>query len=146
MGICYAAMPSTEFVYNHTPGKLKEFIEKLQTIAAPQKMMTEFPKSIGFSSSHGRGFPAVLKQAGLLDASGQPTEAYKKGLRGGSAGRPLVGKAIAQGYQTLFNVCHDADIRWAIRGRYQREHSAVRRCHQRRGCVRCLFRRHGEAP
>lgn len=104
-------MTSTEFVYNHSPGKLQEFVEKLQTIAAPPRMTTDFPKSIGFPSSHARGFPAVLKFARLLESSGAPTEAYKRGLRGGPGGRALVGKAIMQGYKALFDVYPDANKR-----------------------------------
>ncbi|MEU0090056.1 DUF5343 domain-containing protein [Kribbella sp. NPDC006257] len=101
-------MASIQFVFNYTPGKLEEFITKLQSVGAPDKITTDYPKSIGFGSSHARSFPAVLKYAGLLESSGQPTEAYKKGLRGGSAGRTLVGTAIAQAYKPLFDVYPDA--------------------------------------
>lgn len=101
-------MASIEFTYNRTPGKLEEFITKLQSVGAPVKITSEYPKSIGFGSSHARGFPAVLKYGGLLDPSGQPTDAYKKGLRGGTAGRATVGKAIEESYKPLFDVYPDA--------------------------------------
>jgi hypothetical protein len=97
-------MASNTFVYNYSLGKLEEFIKKLQSVGAPNKVTTDYPKSIGFGSSHARGFPAVLKYAGFLDTSGQPTEAYKKGLRGGAAGRAIVGEAIAKGYKPFFDV------------------------------------------
>ncbi|WP_127782530.1 DUF5343 domain-containing protein [Rhodococcus sp. X156] len=102
-------MPSIEFVFNYSPGKLEEFIKKLQSVGTPEKMTTDFPKSIGFGSSHARSFPTVLKYAGLLDSSGQPNDAYKKGLRGGQPGRRLVGKAIAKAYKPLFDVYPQAD-------------------------------------
>lgn len=103
-----AFMASIQFVSNYSPGKLEEFIKKLQSVGAPDKITTDYPKSIGFGSSHARSFPTVLKYAGLLDPSGQPTEAYKKGLRGGTAGRTLVGTAIAKAYKPLFDVYPDA--------------------------------------
>lgn len=102
-------MTSTRFVFTYSPGKLGEFIEKLQSVGAPAKVTTEYPKSIGFGSSHARSFPAVLKYAGLLDSSGRPTEIYKKGLRGGASGRALVGKAIVQAYKPLFDVYDRAE-------------------------------------
>lgn len=61
------------------------------------------------SARRTRGFPAVLKYAGLLDSSGQPNDAYKKGLRGGQPGRSLVGTAIARAYKPLFDVYPQAN-------------------------------------
>lgn len=103
-------MPLTQFIFNYSPGKLEEFIKKLQSVSAPDRMTTDFPKTVGFGSSHARSFPAVLKYAGLLDSSGQPNDAYKKGLRGGQPGRRLVGRAIAQAYKPLFDVYPQANI------------------------------------
>ncbi|MEV1111004.1 MULTISPECIES: DUF5343 domain-containing protein [unclassified Micromonospora] len=101
-------MTSIQFVFSHSPGKLEEFIKKLQSVGSPSKITTDYPKSIGFGSSHARSFPSILKYAGLLDSSGQPTEVYKKGLRGGPAGRTLVGNAISQAYRPLFDIYSDA--------------------------------------
>ncbi|MCB2177201.1 MAG: DUF5343 domain-containing protein [Actinomycetales bacterium] len=97
-------MASIPFVYNRTPGKLEEFIMKLQSVGAPEKMTTDYPKQLGFGSSHARGFPSVLRYAGLIDAAGVPLDPYKKGLRGGKAGRALVGAAIKQAYKPMFDV------------------------------------------
>lgn len=102
------AMASNQFVLNYSTGKLEEFIKKLQSVGVPDKITTDYPKSIGFGSSHARSFPAVLKYAGLLDSSGQPTDAYKKGLRGGVPGRKLVGAAIMQAYKQFFDIYPDA--------------------------------------
>ncbi|WP_147397477.1 DUF5343 domain-containing protein [Amycolatopsis panacis] len=102
-------MASIQFTFSYSPGKLEEFIKKLQTVGAPEKISSEYPKSIGFGSSHARSFPAALKYAGLLDSSGQPTEVYKKGLRGGSQGRVLVSKAIMQAYKPMFDTYPDAN-------------------------------------
>jgi len=90
------------------PGQARRVHQKAPVSRRADKITTDYPKSIGFGSSHARGFPAVLKYAGLLDSSGQPTEAYKKGLRGGTAGRALVGTAIAEAYKPLFDIYPDA--------------------------------------
>lgn len=102
-------MAATQFVFNYTPGKLEEFLKKLQNVGLPDKMGTDYPKSIGFGSSHARSFPQVLKYAGLLDSSGAPNDAYKKGLRGGAGGRKIVGAAIAAGYKPFFDVYANAN-------------------------------------
>ncbi|MGY6656073.1 DUF5343 domain-containing protein [Amycolatopsis sp. TRM77291] len=102
-------MTSIRFIYSHAPGKLEEFIQKLQSVGTPEKITSEYPKSIGFGASHARGFPGILKYAGLLDSSGQPTEIYKKGIRGGQQGRALVGDAIQQAYKPLFEIYPNAD-------------------------------------
>lgn len=102
-------MAATQFVFNYTPGKLEEFLKKLQNVGLPDKMGTDYPKTIGFGSSHARSFPQVLKYAGLLDSSGAPNDAYKKGLRGGASGRKIVGAAIAAGYKPFFDVYANAN-------------------------------------
>lgn len=102
-------MATHQFVFNYSTGKLEEFINKLQNVGTPEKITTDYPKSIGFGSSHARGFPSVLRYIGLLDSSGKPTDAYKKGLRGGAPGKKVVGEAIAKAYKPLFDVYPDAN-------------------------------------
>jgi hypothetical protein len=102
-------MATIRFAFSYSPGRLEEFLKKLQSVGAPEKVTTDYPKSIGFGASHARAFPAILKYAGLLDSSGHPTEVYKKGLRGGPSGRALVGKAISQAYRPFFDVYSNAD-------------------------------------
>lgn len=102
-------MAATHFVYNYSPGKLEEFVKKLQNVGVPDKVDTGYPKSIGFGSSHARTFPQVLKYAGLLDPSGAPNDVYKKGLRGGAGGRKMVGAAIRAGYKPFFDVYANAN-------------------------------------
>jgi hypothetical protein len=104
-------MAPTQFLFSHSPGKLEEFLTKLQSIGVPSKMSTDYPKSIGFGSSHARSFPAAMKYIGLLDSSGAATDKYTKGLRGGQQGRALVAEGIRSGYPTLFATYHDANTR-----------------------------------
>lgn len=104
----HALMAPVAFVYSRTTGKLEEFLAKLQSVGAPEKVTTAYPAQIGFGAAHARNFPNVLRYAGLIDASGVPTDAYKKGLRGGKPGRALVGAAIKQAYKPMFDVYPDA--------------------------------------
>lgn len=105
----HARMASIHFVFSRTPGKFEEFLTKLQSVGAPEKITTVYPAQLGFGSSHARSFPTVLRYAGLIDGAGVPTEAYKKGLRGGKNGRALVGAAIKQAYKPMFDMYPDAD-------------------------------------
>jgi hypothetical protein len=52
--------------------------------------------------------PLVLKDVGLLDSSGAPTDVYKRDLRGGHPGRAVVGAAIQQADKPMFTVYPDA--------------------------------------
>ena len=99
------------FSYTPTPGKLQEFLQKLQSMSAPQKLDQKYLSSVGFGSSNSRPFIPILKKVGLLDASGAPTDAYTKGLRGGEQGKALVAAGIRAGYDPLFQVFSDANLR-----------------------------------
>jgi len=49
-----------------------------------------------------------MKHIDLLDRGGAPTDRYRRGLRGGDAGRRLVGEGIREGYKSLFDTYPDA--------------------------------------
>ncbi|UIJ33620.1 DUF5343 domain-containing protein [Allobranchiibius sp. GilTou73] len=99
----------TTYPFTRSTGKFPSFVEKLCSVGTPSKVDHKFVASMGFKSSHDRAFPSVLKKAGLLDNSGVPTDAYKKGLRGGEAGKSIVAEAIRNGYAELFEVYPDAN-------------------------------------
>jgi hypothetical protein len=101
----------TSFPYTPTPGKLEEFLEKLQGMGVPQKIDQQYLGSIGFKSSHNRPFIPLMKKVGLLDSSGKPTDLYTRGLRGGEVGRALIAEGIRAGYDDVFRTYGDAQDR-----------------------------------
>lgn len=101
----------SSFPYTPTPGKLEEFLKKLQTIGVPTKIDQKYLGAVGFGSSNGRPFIPIMKKINLLDGSGKPTDHYTKGLRGGEAGKRLVAAGIRDGYAALFAIFDDAPSR-----------------------------------
>lgn len=99
------------FPYTPTPGKLEEFLQKLQSIAVPPKIDQKYLGSVGFGSSHSRPFIPIMKKVGLLGQGGVPSDIYTKGLRGGDAGRALVADGLRAGYSNVFEVFDDAHDR-----------------------------------
>src|SRR4051812_13042104 len=71
------------FPYTPTPGKLEDFLKKLQGMGVPGKIDYQYLGAVGFASSNCRPFIPIMKKVGLLDGAGKPTELYTKGLRGG---------------------------------------------------------------
>lgn len=94
-----------------TPSALSTFLEKLKGVGVPEKIDRTYLKQLGYSSSNHVAFIPIMKAIDLLDASGKPTERYKRGLRGGDAGRPLVADGIRSGYGALFAMYPDANAR-----------------------------------
>ncbi|MFJ4343407.1 DUF5343 domain-containing protein [Streptomyces sp. NPDC088915] len=99
------------FPYTPTPGKLEEFLEKLQGMGVPTRIDKQYLSSVGFASSNSRPFIPLMKKIGLLDRSGKPTELYTKGLRGGESGRALLAAGIRSGYGNVFQIYSDAHNR-----------------------------------
>lgn len=99
------------FPYTPTPGKLEEFLRKLQGVGVPTKIDQRYLGSVGFGSSNSRPFIPTMKKVGMLDASSKPTEMYTKGLRGGPQGRALVAAGIRAGYDNVFTMFGDAHAR-----------------------------------
>lgn len=108
--MCHMAS-DTSFPYTPTPGKLEEFLKKLQSVGVPPKIDQKYLGAVGFTSSSSRPFIPVMKKAQLIDPSGKPTDFYTRGLRGGEAGRTLVATGIRAGYENLFQVYSDAPDR-----------------------------------
>jgi hypothetical protein len=100
-----------KFPYTIAPGPLSELLEKLKNIGVPDKIDQTYLAQIGFSSSNHRPFIPIMKHVGLLDGSGVPTDIYRRGLRGGEAGKKLVANGIREGYRDLFATYPDAATR-----------------------------------
>lgn len=101
----------SQYPYTLAPGPLGEFLEKLKNVGVPDKIDYAYLSQIGYSSSNHRSFIAIMKHIELLDGGGVPTDRYRKGLRGGEAGKAIVADGIRGGYKELFNTYPDAATR-----------------------------------
>jgi hypothetical protein len=100
-----------EFAYTTVPGKIKPLLEKIRGVGVPAKVTVQWLKTIGFTSSNDSTLIGVLKQAGLIDASGIPTPAST--LFRGAKHKSVLGDAIRKGYADLYAVYPDAHARTA---------------------------------
>lgn len=98
-----------DYPYCTVPGKLSEFLGKIQTLGVPDKVTTKWLPTIGFGSKNDRSIIPILKYVGLLSSDGVPTGVWT-GFRGAQGGRAL-GKAIASAYSELFKTYPDAPNR-----------------------------------
>lgn len=85
---------TSAFPYTLTPSAFAKFLDKLKDVGVPEKIDRTYLSQIGFASANHRPFIPIMKHVDLLDASGKPTERYRKGLRGGDAGMSLVAEGI----------------------------------------------------
>jgi len=102
---------TSAFPYTLTPSAFAKFLDKLKDVGVPEKIDRTYLSQIGFASANHRPFIPIMKHVDLLDASGKPTERYRKGLRGGDAGMSLVAEGIRKGYKSLFDTYPDANAR-----------------------------------
>lgn len=106
----YAASVADSFPYTVASSALIEFLTKHRTMGVPDKVDQAYLKKVGYGSSNHRSFIPIMKFVDLLDGNGVPTDRYRKGLRGGDAGRRLIAEGIKQGYSSLFATYPDANI------------------------------------
>ena len=98
-----------DYPYCTVPGKLSEFLAKIQSIGIPEKVTTRWLPTIGFGSTNDRSIITVLKFIGLVDGNGVPTQLWSE-FRGQSGGRALE-KAVKNAYSELFRTYPDAQNR-----------------------------------
>lgn len=98
-----------DYPYCTVPGKLSEFLGKIQGLGVPEKVTTKWLPTIGFGSKNDRSIIPILKYVGLVSSEGTPTEAWK-GFRGAESGRAL-GRAVTSAYPELFRTYPDAPVR-----------------------------------
>ncbi|WP_421910381.1 DUF5343 domain-containing protein [Marinobacter sp.] len=98
-----------DYPYTTVPGKLSEFLGKIQQLGIPEKVNTRWLPTVGFASKNDRSLIPVLKYISLISESGEPTEVWKE-FRGAGGGRAL-GRAVQAAYRELFATYPDANVR-----------------------------------
>ena len=98
-----------DYPYTTVPGKLSEFLGKIQQLGIPEKVNTKWLPTVGFASKNDRSLIPVLKYISLVSESNEPTEVWKE-FRGAGGGRAL-GRAVQTAYRELFVTYPDANVR-----------------------------------
>ena len=98
-----------DYPYCTVPGKLSEFLRKIQELGVPNKATTRWLPTIGFTAKNDRSIIPILKFVGLVSSEGKPSQVWTD-FRGTTSGRAL-GKAVTSAYSELFETYPDAPIR-----------------------------------
>ena len=98
-----------DYPYCTVPGKLSEFLGKIQELGIPKKVTTKWLPTIGFTTKNDRSIIPILKFVGLVSSEGKPSKVWTD-FRGAASGGAL-GKAVTSAYSELFETYPDAQIR-----------------------------------
>jgi hypothetical protein len=104
------------FPYTSNAGRLKEFLQEIQSVGVPPKVTVKYLESLGYNSKNDRNFIGILKAVAFLDANGVPTETWKR-FRNTSQASAVMAAALRKAYSGLFQQFPDA---------YRRDNEALR--------------------
>ena len=99
----------TDYPYIKTPGKLKEFLQKIPAMGVPKSVSTRWLPKVGFKSANHRPIIRIMDFLGFIN-SNKPTERWRSYLVTKNARRVLA-EGIAEGYGELFDAYPDAELR-----------------------------------
>ena len=94
-----------KYPYTTVPNNLRKLLQKLPSLGSPPKATQKWLESIGFTGGNNRSLLPVLRQIGVINASGEPTE-YWTALRSGD--RVTFADAVRKAYRELFVTYTDA--------------------------------------
>lgn len=91
--------------YTPVPASLKRILERVPHIGTPTKADAKWLAGLGFSGGNNQMNLALLRQVGIINSQGVPTDLYKA-LRAGD--RAKFGAGIKKHYSALFSTYPDA--------------------------------------
>lgn len=83
--------------------KIPTYFDAILTAKAPEKFTIKFLENLGFTSSNDRLFINVLKNLGLLDEMGVPTNKYYE-FMDQSKSKKIIAEGIRDAYADLFQL------------------------------------------
>jgi hypothetical protein len=104
------------YPYTSNPARAKDFFQKIQDLGVPQKVTFKYLESLGYKGKNDRAILTVLRGLGFVDASGTPTDTWKK-FRNKGIARAVMASALRENYSALFTTYPDA---------YRRDNEALR--------------------
>lgn len=99
--------PRHGLAYVISNNRIPDLFDKLRAAAVPDRLTAEFLRKLGFTSSNDRAFPGLLRKLGFVDASGVPTERYRK-FKNRDHSAVALGEGMREAYQPVFAANEDA--------------------------------------
>jgi len=97
----------SEFPYTPLTGKIEKYFDKIQEVAVPDKVNSNWLKSVGFKSGNDTYVLRIWKFIEFIDSSGVPTDFWRE-YKNPKEAKKVLAKAIMQGYKELFATYPDA--------------------------------------
>lgn len=94
-----------EFPYTSVPGNLRRLLAKFPNMGTPPKATQVWLAGVGFSGGNNKRSLAVMRQVGIISASGEPTSLWAA-IRTGD--KPKVAAGLRSHYSGLFSTYPDA--------------------------------------
>ncbi len=95
------------YAYILTPDALGDFIDGIPTRGVPRKLTTAYLPTVGFKSTNHRQILAVLRFIGFIDATGVPTDPYRR-FRNKAQSGAVMAHALREAYGDLYKTYPDA--------------------------------------
>jgi hypothetical protein len=96
---------TTEFPYSPVPNNLRKLLAKFPDMGTPPKATQAWLAGVGFSGGNNNRNLAVMRQVGIISASGEPSELWAA-VRGKDKAKFAAG--LRRHYSGLFNTYPDA--------------------------------------
>lgn len=97
----------SEIPYTPLTRKIRKYFDKIQEVSIPEKIDSNWLKTLGFKSGNDAYILRILRYIGFIDGSGRPTDLWRE-YKDPTKARVILAKAIMQGYKELFSTYPDA--------------------------------------
>ncbi len=99
-----------KIVYTLTPGNIKPFLDKIQSVGVPDKLSLKVLQSLGFKSRNDRALISIMKGLGFVSSDGTPSDRWR-GYRNRDIAKRILAEGIQDCYLELFKIYPDAPVR-----------------------------------
>jgi hypothetical protein len=100
----------TDYIYMANPARIRDLLQKIQTVGILDKLSIQSLNVMGFKSSNDRPLIKVMKAIGFISVSGEPTDRWQRYRNKQIAGAVLA-EGIRDHYGELCKIYPDAHIK-----------------------------------
>lgn len=98
-----------KYIYIVNPAKLKNFLNKIQSIGVPDKFTRNDLVTLGFKSSNDRPIVPIMKDLGFISPDGVPTQRWRD-YRVKEKAKRVLAEGILKHYANLYKTYPNAHL------------------------------------
>ncbi len=99
-----------EYIYMTNPAKIRELLQKIQTVGVLDKLTLQSLSTLGFKSTNDRPLVRVMKAIGFISGTGEPTDRWQR-FRNKQIAGAVLAEGIKDHYAELYKYYPDAHSR-----------------------------------